>query len=247
MKIIALAICLLMALALLPAVSAQSTPTASTFVTLWGRITSYSVGSTTSTTYGWCGVFATIGESAQVLMGWASGKPTITTIYNFYVARLLNTTLVALNYSGADLFIQGYWSVHNVTFVYQPGGKMSITDNLLVDKGQGTFSVTNNWRSFTVQILGVPPLVVMISGTVTFYAISSRPIPIGDVSGPTTGVPDGSINIYDLVHVARAYGATPGDPDLSHPHYDFSLDFSLDYKIDIYDVTTVAVNIGQSY
>jgi hypothetical protein len=247
MKAIALAICLLMALTLLPAVSAQSTPDASTFVMLWGRITSYSVGSILGTTSGWCGVFATIGESAQALMAWSSGKPTISVVYNFYVARLLNTTLVALNYGGADLYIQGYWSVHNVTFVYQPGGGISITDELLVDKGQGIFSVANSWKSFTAQISGVPPLVVMVSGTVIFYAIRSREIPMGDVSGPTTGVPDGKVNIYDLVHVARHYGATPGDPDLSHPQYDFSLDFDFDYKIDIYDVTTIAVNIGKSY
>jgi len=28
---------------------------------------------------------------------------------------------------------------------------------------------------------------------------------------------------------------------------DFSMDFNFDFKIDIYDLTTIAVNIGESY
>jgi hypothetical protein len=243
----------IMASVLLSPVFAQSAAAVSTYVIMRGGITSYSVEPTVpmTSTNGWCGVYAMVGGTAHVLMAWPSGNPSVPEIYHFYTAVLVNTTLVALDYSGpdfyADLYIQGSWNVHNVTFVYEPGGGRSVTDILLVDNGTGTLSVTGNWQSFAAEILGAPPLVVVVNGLVTFHAVRSAEIPIGDVSGSTIGDPDGKIDILDLVHAARAYGATPGDPNLQHPRYDFSLDFDLDYRIDIIDLTTIAVNIGKSY
>jgi hypothetical protein len=111
---------------------------------------------------------------------------------------------------------------------------------LLVDDGLGTLSVTNNWTDFTVNVQGIE----LIRGSVVFYAESSIEIPIGDVFGEGQ-LPDGEINIWDLVHIAKAYGSTPGNQFV--PNYDFSLDFNFDFIIDIYDLTTIAVNIGKSY
>jgi hypothetical protein len=192
-------------------------------------------------------VYATIGKSAEALIGWTLEIFTITTLYNFLVARLVNTSLVALNSSGADLRINGWWDVHNVTYDYMPGGTVTFTDVLLVNNGSGTLIVTGGWTRLSVTILGIPPLVVTLSGIVKFYALRGTEIPLGDVSGPTVGVPDGKIDLLDLVHAARAYGATPGDP--SNPDYDFGCDFSMvaPYRIDIYDLTTIALNIGKSY
>jgi hypothetical protein len=183
MKIIALTMSLLIVLVFLPAVSAQSIAAPSTFVSLQGLVISYSVGPSTGATKGWCVVSATIGKSAHALMTWPSGKPTISIMYNFYIAVLLGTTLVALNYKGAELYIQGYWDVHYVTYINQPGGGNSVKDILLVHNGPGTFSVTNNWQTFTTLILGVPPLVVIIRGIVISHVIRSMDTSTGEASG----------------------------------------------------------------
>lgn len=196
--------------------------------------------------FGWCGVYAEVREWAQAFVAWMPwGEPQIGVIFNFYAARLVNTTLVELNYSGADLYIEGLWNVYNVTFIYEPGiepGNFTLEIELLVDHGYGTLSVTGNWTDFTVDIRETE----LITGKVIFYVLEPIRIPIGDVSGhPQIGVPDGEVNIWDLVHAAKAYDSTPGSP--WNPYYDFSFDFNFDYKIDIVDLTTIAVNIGESY
>lgn len=195
---------------------------------------------------GWIGVLAEIREWADAFVSCIPPSgPGITITYNFYAARLVNTTLVELGYGGADLYIEGLWNVYNVTFIYEPGvepGNYTLIIELLVDHGYGTLSVVNNWADFTVDIRGME----LLKGKVTFYAIRGIRIPVGDVSGyPQTGIPDGKINIWDLVHAAKAYGSTPGNP--YNPNYDFSFDFNFDYTIDIIDLTTIAVNIGNAY
>ena len=96
--------------------------------------------------FGWCGVYAKIGEWAQAFAAWTPGTPTIGVVTNFYVARLVNTTLVELNYSGADLYIEGLWNVYNVTFTYEPGvvpGNYTFNMELLIDHGEGNLTVTD--------------------------------------------------------------------------------------------------------
>lgn len=206
-----------------------------TWVMMRGRVQMYD-GNPAS---GWCGVCAEIGEWAQVSIAWTD-KFTIPTIYTFYAARLVDTTLVELNHEGADLYILGLWNVYNVTFIYGPSpGNYSFYCQLLVDQGEGTLSVTGHWMYFTVDIREC----ALIEGEVTFHVVESVEIPIGDVSGPTVGIPDRTVNIWDLVHVAKAYGSTPRVGS----GYDFCLDFNFDYTVDIYDLTTMAVNIGESY
>ncbi|MGB9693640.1 MAG: hypothetical protein ACPLYF_02235 [Fervidobacterium sp.] len=198
--------------------------------------------------WGHCGVYAKVGEWAQVFAAWMLAKPGITTIFNFYAARLMNTTIVELNYSSSDLYIDGLWNVYNVTFIYEPGqmpGNYTFTIELLVDHGEGTLTVSGNWTTFTISITGIDE----VGGSVKRYIIRPlEPIPIGDICGPNKGPPDNNVNIFDLVHVAKAYGTTPGMPGMEFDFSSyFSMDFNFDFKIDIIDLTTIAVNIGESY
>lgn len=225
-----------------PAGQFISSATDQTWVMIHGEVEYYGDNRAS----GWCGVYAVIREWAQAFVSWIPwGGPQIPEIYNFYAARLVNTTLVELDYGGADLYIEGLWNVYNVTFIYEPGiepGNYTLIIELLVENGSGTLSVTGNWANFTVDIRGIE----VITGKVVFHSVKPIRIPIGDVSGPypQTGTPDGKINIWDLIHAAKAYGSTPGNPH--NLNYDFAFDFNFDYTIDIIDLTTIAVNIGES-
>jgi len=238
MKKIILSIAVLLTLVLATPTIAQP-PIESTWVMMQGRVEMYGA----EPAFGWCGVYAEVKEWAQVFMAWMPwGGPQIPEICNFYAARLVNTTLVELDYDGADLYIEGLWDVYNVTFIYEPGetpGNYTLIIDLLVDHGGGTLSVTGNWTDFIVAITGIEE----VAGTVTHYCVKSgESIPIGDVSSINPGIPDNTIDIFDLVHTARAYESTPGIEG-----YDFSIDFNFDFTVDIYDLTTIAVNIGESY
>ena len=240
MKVLPIAVVL--PLMLVVSASAQSTTTP-TWVIMYGRIERFG----TNQAWGYCGVYAKVGEWAQVFAAWSTAMPTITTVFNFYAARLVNTTIVELNYNNADFYIEGLWDVYNVTFIYEPGempGNYSCLIDLIVDHGEGTFTVTGNWTTFTLTIEGIDE----VGGSVMHKCIRPmKPIPIGDIWGPNQG-PDNTVNIYDLSHAAKAYGTTPGMQGMEFDFYSyFSMDFNFDFKIDIVDLTTIAVNIGESY
>jgi len=254
MKKIILPIAVLLTLMLITPTIAQppiepptEPPTEPEWVMMHGEVEYYGA----NRTFGWCGVYAEIGEWARAFVAWIPpGGPQIEVMFNFYASRLVNTTLVELDYDGADLYIEGLWNVYNVTFIYEPHEpgepEYTLIIELLVDHGEGTLSVTGNWTDFTVDI--VDRQIELVSGKVTFHAVEFREIPIGDVWGPPIddkSGPDREVNIWDLVHVAKAYGSTPRNPFV--PNYDYSFDFNFDYTIDIYDLTTIAVNIGESY
>jgi hypothetical protein len=208
--------------------------------------------------------------------------------YSFCTVSLVNTSLVALNYTKGsetyDLYISGLWNVWNnsITYVFT---KINVTKTFndinftflceritpiwshtpLALNATGELYVTGNWL-YTPPIspgaggptfpwispLWMSPLkwnlnitsVAPIAGQVVFYRVRPlRPIPLGDVWGPN-GIPTGNVTLLDLVHVARAYGSTPG-----MPNYDFNcaFDFNVNQQINIFDLTTVAANLGQSY
>ena len=71
-----------------------------------------------------------------------------------------------------------------------------------------------------------PPVGTIISITETIE---------GDVNG------DFTVDIYDVVLLARAFGSKPGDPN-----WDPNADVVVDNSIDIYDVVTVSRNFGVS-
>jgi len=216
-----------------------------TYVMMQGLVTTYG---SEPTAYGWCTTRALIGEWAKVNVFWIPATPlppqgepsTENFTYSFYMARLDNGT-AELNYDIYDLYISGLWDVYNVTFGYYGELRNSSITPLEQDV-PGELFVTGNWTDLTIQIEGFD----LLTGIVVFHVERPMPIPPGDVSGDPSegmlGVPDCKIDIWDLVHTAKAYDSTPGIMN-----YDFSLDFNLDFKIDIYDLTTIAVNIGLKY
>jgi len=191
---------------------------------------------------GWCGAWAEIDQWAEVLAFWQKFQVLpIPGNYTFNYARLANASIIKLDYLGKDFYILGKWDVLKITLVYGPGGNITKVIEILAADAPGELFVTGGWKDFTINIIA--PGIQLITGTVFFYRIvSTRPIPKGDVRGPGIDVPDGKINLYDLVHVAKGYGSTPGKPE-----YKFDTDFNADFTIDIYDLTTLAASLGESY
>lgn len=191
---------------------------------------------------GFCGVWAQINQSAEVRALWQKFQIfAIPGNYTFYYARLANASVISQNYVGRDLYILGLWTVLKITLVYDSSGTITQVVEIITDNAGGELYITGGWTSLTINIRD--PNVGLITGNVYFYrVVLAGAAPIGDVSGVQTNVPDGKIDIYDLVHVARAYGNTPGIGK-----YDFNIDLNVDFKIDIFDLTTVAANLGTSY
>jgi hypothetical protein len=205
--------------------------TESTFVAVIGSVNSYGG----QPAYGWLGAFAEISVQAEVAVFWAPGEPPeleLPATYSFFTAQLVSSETVELDYMGSDFYVSGLWDVYNVTFIYDEVGK-TIEQNieLLIDDGPGELSVTNGWTMFTVGITGIE----QIAGIVLYYCIKTVEIP-RDI------IWDGTVNIRDLVRVAKAYGTTPGIGN-----YYFDVDLNYDFVVDIYDLTTLAANLGESY
>ena len=230
---------LLITLVLMTPTFAQ--PAAETWVMMQGMVTSYGG---LPVAYGWCGVYAEVGEWAEAHAFWIPltlspfQEPGMNFTYSFYAARLVNASLIELNYTETiDFYISGIWDVNKFTFEYADGN-FTMTMEVIVDDATGELSVTGNWTNFTIAIIGIE----LISGTVFFhYVTSARPIPISDVTGPT-GEIDHCVDIFDLVHVAKAYGSTPGIMG-----FDFDIDFNFDFTIDICDLVTIAASLGEEY
>ncbi len=225
------AVVLLITLAMTSIPTLAQPATEPTFVAVLGRVKSYGG----ELAYGYLGAFAEVGEWAEVGLFWTLEPVHIAVIpynYSFYAARLVSTATVELNYSGSDFYVSGLWDVYNVTFYYKEDG-YSWEFKVIIDHGSGELNVKDDWMAFTVDIDGIP----QVAGMVLRYCIRLvKPIPIGDVTF------DGEIDIYDLVHMAKAYGNTPGIGS-----YYFEIDLDANYVIDIYDLTTLAANLGETY
>lgn len=213
---------------------AQSTD--STWVYMVGYIEQFGDKSVS----GWVGAWAEIDQWAEVHAFWT--WPQILPIpgnYAFYYARLVDASIIKLDYNEKDFYILGTWDVLKITLVYDMEGNITKVMEIVADDASGDLSVTGGWSAFTIVITGVD----LITGRVLFYRmVSDGPIPIGDVTGLVPDTPDGEINIRDLVHVAKAYGDTPGIG-----RYNFDIDFNFDFQIDIIDLTTLAASLGETY
>lgn len=209
----------------------------SPWVIVYGEVRNYGLAHA----FGWCGVYAQVKSWARIIVAWMpTSGPSIPEIINFHAAFLNETIMVELDYQNNDLYIEGFWNVYNVTYIFQPGkapGNYTLDIELWMGRTHGTLSVTGGWTSFNVNIFNLD----LIAGVVKHYRVTfGAPIPIGDVSSSDKGVPDGVVNIWDLVHTAKAYGLRPG------AEYNFNLfcmDFNLDYIIDVGDLATIGANI----
>ena len=218
-----------------------ATATESTWVHLGGFVNSYGG----SEVVGRLLVYAKVGEWAKGFVLWSSLQPwdpplPLTPLpdtpytYSFCFAELVNTTMVELNYTGKDFYISGLWNVYNITYTYyfEPTTLYSWTIEPLAYDATGELYVTGNWTEFTIDITGINP----IGGIVIFYYIKSLEISPGDFNS------DGIIDIFDLTHVAKAYGDTPGIGK-----YSLDTDLNGDLTVDICDLTTVAASLGKEY
>jgi len=137
-------------------------------------------------------------------------------------------------------------------------------------QNQGDYEETFNVTLYANTTSIATQTVTLTSGnstTITFtwnttgfakgnYTISAQAIPVpgetdttdntytnGVVTVATVGdiVPDGTVDIYDLVTVAKAYGSGPGDPN-----WNPNADINGDDIIDIFDLVLVAKHYGET-
>ena len=163
-----------------------------------------------------------------------SAPPTENFTFSFYAARLVNSSLISLNYSGYDFYISGLWDVNKITtsiYVNENGELINVTRVFepILANATGEMRVFSNWMRFELDINGID----LLSGFVIMYRIAYTEIRIVDIND------DGKVDVIDLVRVAKAYRAVPG-----MPRYNVDMDFNFDFNIDIGDLTTVAANIG---
>lgn len=163
-------------------------------IMMWGRITSYA----DAPAYGWLRSYAfmhaRVGEKAWAYasyrsndwvwrgrwMEWGWWRCEKNFTYSSYVTRLVNTTMVELNFAGKDFYISGLWDVykltttwvcHNVTREFKsytytyPRWKVTWATETVVDDGAGELCVTGNWTDFTIAITGIE----LIEGEVRYH------------------------------------------------------------------------------
>lgn len=162
--------------------------------------------------------------------------------YSFYVARLVDANVSALNFDDVDFFLNGTWNVFNVTLSqtiiksgdlesgYTIDRQTKTNVDPIATKAYGELNVTDNWTKFVLSIDGVDEL----NGVVTRARMKQMIFNKFKVSE------DGAdkVSSIDLTVLARIYGARPG-----WGSYDSNMDFNCNYKIDIADLTTVAANV----
>jgi len=64
---------------------------------------------------------------------------------------------------------------------------------------------------------------------------------VGDITGLTPGIPDGIVDVFDLVYLATSYGSTEGELG-----YKPNADINNDGIIDIFDLVALAIHYGET-
>ncbi len=187
-------------------------------------------------------------QSASVTAMWTTNntrpinalraKENFTYIYN--TARLVELNVTALDVDGNDLFLNGTWTVYEITSTFNiytdadgniTGFHRSQDGVVLASQAYGELIVTGTWESFTLDIDGVDTL----TGSILNQRIISRlcnPFKINIDNGDI-------LTNADIAGIANAYGAMPG-----WGNYNQNMDYNFDYKIDICDLTTATANIN---
>lgn len=177
--------------------------------------------------------------------------------YSFYAARLLNTTMAALNYSGNNLYIAGIWSVLNITYTYSGVNwcNFNASESSVAQNVTGVLEINGTWGptanpgasipcrtsagNFTLKLTGFND----VTGIVNQFVLHARGVLDGDVLN------HGVVDIYDLVYIAKCVGTTAGSPQsggLQNFESIEKADINFDFHVDIYDLVTVATEIGQT-
>jgi len=190
--------------------------------------------------YGLLKVEAKIGEWANAFAFVVPGK-TVETInqtwhhewenftYSFIFIKLDNASVVELNYTDYDdLYIEGLWSVYEVTISYVICDNLKITLVPIYEEAEGQLIVTGGWSTFTINIdkLTVSGIIMHVHCfSVKFVRCDF--VDIGDKNAT-------EVNVYDLMVAAKAYGKVFGMSD-----YNFEYDVHCDFQIDIYDLLEI--------
>jgi len=220
------------------------------FQGLWVRMRGIITEWGSTRVFGWISVYTkmvnkngTYNEWAQVRALWSydhpklncTTPPTETFTFSVYGAKLIETTDVALNYSGYNFYVSGRWNVFKVNItvnINENGEVISIIRSPLmpvVINVTGELRVFNNWRGFELSIEGID----LLQGFIQMWFFKWVEVKICDLDD------DGDVDLIDLVKVAKRYNLAPG-----LPNYEMDMDFNFDYKIDIGDLTTLAANMG---
>lgn len=228
----------------IPSLASAGTEFEGTWVRVRGIITQWG----SDPVFGWIGAHAgmvnangTYREWARVHAIWSYDRPRLNCTkpptenftISFYTARLVNTTGVALDYSGYDFYVSGLWNVANITItvlVDENGTLISFTRTFepIVTNATGELQVFDAWTKFELNITGID----LLKGFAMRAFITHVEIKICDMND------DGKVDLIDLVRVAKRYRTVPGCF-----HYNLDMDLNCDGVIDIGDLTTCAANI----
>jgi len=221
------------------------------FQWLWVRVGGVITRWDNTSVFGWIGAYAAKINANGTYHQWARVHAIWTTeprrlncsepppapenfTFSFYAAKLVKSSMVRLNYSGYNFYINGSWNVIKVTTTILVNGNGALisfnrTIEPIVINVTGEFRVFENWRRFELSIDGID----LLSGFVAIVVVKFVEIKICDVDD------DGKVDLIDLVKVAKRYRTIPGLWNYNH-----TMDLNDDNKIDIGDLTTVAANIG---
>lgn len=231
-------------LGLMPALANADTQIQTLGIRMRGIVTTWG----TDPAFGWMNVNARLINNNGTQKEWAGVQalwsldrpklnctqpPTENITFVIYTARLVNSSLISLNYSTYNLYISGTWNVDKITtsvFVDENGHFLYATKTLerLLTGAPGELRVIQNWMRFELAIEGIPTL----SGFVSMHRIAFVEIKLCDLND------DGKVDLLDIIRVAKAWRAVPGTP-----RYNVDADFNFDCEINLADLTTLAANI----
>jgi len=162
-------------------------------------------------------------------------KPTGEITYTHYNAKLVfMQTIRGIRADPAlDLNITGFWNVNKVVITNKFDDNGVLLSSIrevtpIASKAKGQLHITNDWKAFDIEILGVDT----IKGNAIKMTTATNminPFSFDGAQRPT---------LTDLLQIVRCYRAMPG-----FGNYINDLDFNLNSKIDLSDLTTVAANI----
>jgi hypothetical protein len=156
--------------------------------------------------------------------------------FTLYVTRIVNASIIKLDYYGSDLFMIGFWEVGSVVNPITTTDVLIILQNMTLTPGE--LSITGNWTSFSVNLDGYQS----VQGNITSYCVREiQPspwvrYPYGDINN------DFRIDMKDIGSFARAFGSV-----LGIARYNFLADINFDLKTDIRDIAMCVSRFGMIY